>query len=157
MTKALHGKPRSELEPIRSNSRRRKDVDGQRQEFQGPVNIARTSVLGEVSFVVLGPTTTPVLRSQPRSQDLPHTENDSRRAVTPFDAMAGDPQFDDSAITASQRDSLHRCSPSHESSIEIELGARHRGSRRRRPPLDVELRRSLPKFRPIRWLSFERR
>ncbi|MDZ4852449.1 MAG: hypothetical protein SGI77_24435 [Pirellulaceae bacterium] len=77
------------------------------QEFAGPVNIARKSVLGEVSFVVLGAddnTTAQIAASKTDGNVLDSVDPDKQ--VTPFDAWLAIHQFDDQAMTAAQRDSL---------------------------------------------------
>ncbi len=79
------------------------------QEFAGPVNIARKSVLGEVSFVVLGADdNTSAQIAATKSDESSLSASETNKTLTPFDAWLSLHQFDSATMTAAQRDSLEQ-------------------------------------------------
>jgi len=97
--------------------------------FPGPVNIARQSVLGEVSFVALGAddaTSALIAANNPRPQDKEHTimeENKTPTEATPATPAAPAPAPAAAPITASAPAAPGNTAPSPAEQMRIEAAA----------------------------------
>jgi hypothetical protein len=91
------------------------------QEVQGPVNIARKSLLGEVSFVVLGAddNTSAQISASQYDQAIDAELQSQIKKVTPFDAWIELHHFDASTLTAAQLDSLRQMFAVAKSKIDL--------------------------------------
>ncbi len=92
------------------------------QEVTGPINVARRSMLGEVSFVVLGAddnTSAQIAASQDKGNSISGGDSQAGNP-TPFDAWLEIHSFDASNLSASQTDSLRQMFAVAHSKIELE-------------------------------------
>ena len=92
------------------------------QEVTGPINVARRSMLGEVSFVVLGAddnTSAQIAASNDKTGNLLGGNSTSSQPA-PFDAWLEIHGFDSNSLSASQTDSLRQMFAVAHSKIETE-------------------------------------